>query len=188
MRLGWVRDLQGQRRRGSADLLFEAPAVDARDARRRRMVTCQTTPTSDLVIKPIWSSDQPRPELPTADHRAQLVDVQGLGPDIRRFRFHLEAAAVYREGQYAILELAPGLRRCYSMSHLAGSRVVEFIAKRYAGGPGSERLFALPIGSQIPVELPYGDMWLREGVRPVVLIAGGTGISPILALLRQLGR
>ncbi|MET8249318.1 2Fe-2S iron-sulfur cluster binding domain-containing protein [Streptomyces sp. NPDC005202] len=172
---------------GEADLLFtEAPAVDARDARRRRMVTCQTTPTSDLVIKPLWASEQPRVELPTADHRAQLVDVEELAPEIRRFRFQLEREAVYRAGQYAILEVAPGLRRCYSMSDLSGSPVVEFIAKRYERRPGSEQLFALPVGCHIQVELPYGDMWLREGVRPVVLVAGGTGISPILALVRQL--
>ena len=36
------------------------------------------------------------------------------------------------------------------------------------------------------MELPYGGMWLQEGDRPVVLIAGGTGISPVLALTRHL--
>ncbi|MCQ4079118.1 2Fe-2S iron-sulfur cluster binding domain-containing protein [Streptomyces sp. RB6PN25] len=172
---------------GEADLLFaEAPAMDARDARRRRMVTCQSRPLSDLVIKPTWVSDEPRPELPTADHKAQLVEVEELGLQICRFRFQLEGEAVYRAGQYAILELAPKLRRCYSMSDLPGSPVVELIAKRYEGRPGSEQLFRLPVGSSINMELPYGDMWLREGLRPVVLIAGGTGVSPILALVRQL--
>ncbi|GAA0667573.1 phenol 2-monooxygenase domain-containing protein [Streptomyces thermocarboxydovorans] len=172
---------------GEVDLLFaEAPAVNARDVRRRRIVTCQTTPTSDLVIKPSWASDQPRDELPTADHRAQLVDVKELGPEIRRFRFQLEREAVYQAGQYAVLDVAPGLRRCYSMSNLSGSSVVEFIAKRYEGGPGSEQLFKLPVGSHIQMELPYGGMWLRDGDRPLVLLAGGTGISPILALVRKL--
>jgi toluene monooxygenase electron transfer component len=63
---------------------------------------------------------------------------------------------------------------------------VEFIAKHYAGRPGSSALFGLRPGATIPIELPYGDMWLRPGPRSRLLIAGGTGISAILALLRGL--
>ncbi|WP_197651703.1 2Fe-2S iron-sulfur cluster binding domain-containing protein [Carbonactinospora thermoautotrophica] len=172
---------------GEVDLLFpDAPAVQTRDARRRRTITCQATARSDLTIKPSWASDRPREELPTADHRAELVEVEELGPGIRRFGFRLDAPATYRPGQYAILQLGPGLRRCYSMANLPGSTLVEFIAKRYPGRPGSEGLFASTPGQRLALELPYGDMWLRPGTRPVVLIAGGTGISPILALARQL--
>lgn len=172
---------------GDSALLFaQAPAVGPRDVRRRRLVTCQTTPTSDLVIAALRTGDRPRDELPTEDHDARLVEIEDLGPQIRRFRFRLGRTAVYRAGQYALLEVAPGLRRCYSMANLAGSPIVEFIAKRYDGGPGSDRLFRLAVGSRIPMELPYGGMWLHEGDRPVVLIAGGTGISPVLALTRHL--
>ena len=172
---------------GEVDLLFaDAPAMTPRDARRRRVLTCQTTPRSDLVIKPLWVSDRPREELPTADYRGELVAADELGPEIRRFRFRLDRPAGYREGQYAILDLGECLRRCYSMSNLQGSSDIEFVAKRYAGRPGSERLFCLPPGSEIGLELPYGDMWLRPGDRTAVLIAGGTGISPILALARRL--
>lgn len=172
---------------GEVELLFpQAPAVEPRDARRRRIVLCQTTPASDLVVRPLRVAGAPPPERPTADHRARLVDVAELGPAIRRFRFALGSVAAYRPGQYAVVELAPGLRRCYSMSGLPGSDSVEFIAKRYPSGAGSTRLFALPVGAQVTLELPYGDLWLRGGARPVVLVAGGTGISAVLAMLRGL--
>lgn len=172
---------------GEVDLLFaDCPSVTDRDARRRRTVTCQTTPTSDIVIKPTWVESSPRLERPTADYQARLMQVETLGPQLCKFTFDLDRNAIYREGQYAILEMGDGVRRCYSMSGLAGSPTVEFIAKRYDHGLGGHRLFAFPVGRVIPIELPYGDMWIRDDDRPVFLIAGGTGISAILALARKL--
>ena len=178
---------------GEVELLFpQAPAVDARDERRRRVLLCQTTATTDLVVKPTRAETVPPPERPVNDLMGQLVDVESLGPSISRFRFALTdpagrpTAAEYRPGQYAVLDLAPGLRRCLSMAGLPGRDRVEFIAKHYPGGAGSDRLFALQPGDEIPLELPYGDMWLRDAVRPLVLIAGGTGISAVLALVQQL--
>ena len=35
------------------------------------------------------------------------------------------------------------------------------------------------------MELPYGVAYLHESQRPLVFVAGGTGVSPILALLRE---
>ncbi|MHA6797293.1 2Fe-2S iron-sulfur cluster-binding protein (plasmid) [Pseudonocardia bannensis] len=172
---------------GEVDLLFAgAPAVTVRDARRQRILTCQTTPRSDLVIKPLTVGSVPSAERPTTDHTGELIGREELGPDIRRFSFRLERPADFRAGQYAILHLGDGVRRCYSMSNRPGSPLVEFVTKRYPGRLGSERLHGLPLGGCVELELPYGDMWLRPGSRPVVLIAGGTGISPVLALLLQL--
>lgn len=171
---------------GDVELLFrDAPAVSPRDERRRRILACQTTPRSDLVIKPLHVADRPGAERPTRDYLGELDEVEELGPGIRRFRFRLDRDADFREGQYAVLDLGDGTRRCYSMSGLAGRKHVDFVAKQYSG-PGSDRLHGLVPGSRVPLELPYGDMWLREGGGPVVLIAGGTGVSAILALARRL--
>jgi NAD(P)H-flavin reductase/ferredoxin len=172
---------------GDVELVFPgAPSVNERDVRRKRAVACQVAATSDVVFKPFRVSDVPAPTLATRDDTAELVEVEELGPEIRRFVLRLSRPSEYLEGQYAILEVAPGLRRCYSMAGLAGSDTVCFIAKRYPGGAGSEALFALSPGDAVPIELPYGAMWLRETDRPLVLVAGGTGISPILAVVRRL--
>lgn len=178
---------------GEVSLLFpEAPAIDARDERRRRILLCQCTAASDVVVKPLRVSDAPAPERPTRDAVATLTSVEALSRSVSRFRFALgdadgaPVAATYRPGQYAILDLGDGLRRCYSMAGLPGDSHVEFIAKHYVGKPGSGALFCLRVGTTVPVELPYGDMWLRDDDAPVVLVAGGTGVSAILALIRQL--
>lgn len=177
---------------GTVDLLFpQAPAVDSRDERRRRIIVCQTTPTSDVVLKVQGPTGESAGPSATTDATARLREVQLLGSGIAQFTFQLRdlagsaVEAAYKPGQFAILEPVPGVRRCYSLAGLPGTDEVQFIAKRYDGS-GSTGLFGLPIGAEIPVELPYGDMWLRPGARPVLLAAGGTGISAILALVRQL--
>ncbi|MGD9527342.1 MAG: 2Fe-2S iron-sulfur cluster-binding protein [Pseudonocardia sp.] len=175
---------------GDVELLFpDAPAITPRDARRRRTVTCQAAALTDVTLKAHRLG--PVPERPTRDYRAVLVAIVEVGPDIRCLRFRLDAPSRYRPGQYAILDLGAGLRRCYSMSGLPGDDVVEFIAKRYDGGPGSTALFALDVGDVVELALPFGDMWLRpdsdsDPDEAIVLVAGGTGISPILAIVNEL--
>ena len=176
---------------GEVELLFPgAPAVDARDERRKRILLCQTTPRTDVVVKANRVDDGPTEERPTRDVRARLERVEVLGPSIARFSFSLTdldggpVRAAYRPGQYALLELAPGLRRCYSMAGIPSDEHLQLIAKDY-GTTGSSALFGLARGDVVRMELPYGDMWLRPGDRPVLLAAGGTGISAILSLLRS---
>jgi toluene monooxygenase electron transfer component len=178
---------------GETELLLpQAPAVGPRDAQRRRILLCQNTPVTDVVIKALRVDHEPPAERPTVDVRGRLAEVILLGPSIARFRFDLftpdgvPTTARYRPGQFAVLDLAPGLRRCYSMAGPPDGTRVEFVAKRYPGGAGSTRLFGLEPGSEIALELPYGDLWLRDGERPLLLVAGGTGVSAVLALLHGL--
>jgi toluene monooxygenase electron transfer component len=142
-------------------------------------------PESDVVLKGCTLLEGPPENLATADYRAVIADVEELAPEVARFRLQLDRAAVYQPGQYAILTLGDGLRRAYSMANLPGTREVEFIARRYPNGPGSQKLFSLSPGTELTLELPYGAAYLRETSRPLVFIAGGTGIAPILALTRE---
>lgn len=172
---------------GEVETLFpEAPAISPRDARRNRILACQSTPKTDVVVKPTWVEDAPRDGMATQRCAAVLSEKHEIGPDIFELGFTLATAAAFREGQHAVIELPGGLRRCYSMSNRPGSSVVEFIMKRYDGKAGSEAVSALSPDDEVVIEMPYGEMWLRETDSPVCLVAGGTGIAPILSILRQL--
>lgn len=178
---------------GELESLFpQAPAIDARDERRRRHLLCQSTAASDAVVKVLSVESSAPVERPTADYVGTLVGVRELAPSIAEFRFTLTTpagepvVADFRPGQYGVLEIDEDLRRCYSMANVPGTDVVEFIIKRYEGHIGSTRMFELQPGAKIPIELPYGDMWLRDSDRPVIMIAGGTGVSAILSLARSI--
>lgn len=166
-------------------MLPDAPALSERDKQRGRVILCQSVPESDVVLKACRLLEDPPENLATADYRAVLTEVEELAPEVARFHFQLENPAVYRPGQYAILTLGDGLRRAYSMANLPRTREVEFIARRYPQGVGSQTLFSLSPGTELTLELPYGAAYLRETSRALVFIAGGTGIAPILALTRE---
>ena len=42
------------------------------------------------------------------------------------------------------------------------------------------------VGDEITFTGPHGSFFLRETERPVLLLAGGTGLAPILSMLRKL--
>lgn len=172
---------------GEVETLFaDAPSISPRDARRSRVLACQSTAKTDLMVKPTWVETAPREGRATERRAAVLTGRDEIGPAIFRLRFTLDQPVEFHEGQHAVIDLENGLRRCYSMSNRPGSPEVEFIMKRYAGRVGSEAVSALSPGAHVVLEMPYGDMWIRESEAPVCLVAGGTGIAPILGMLRRL--
>ncbi|MCB1337904.1 MAG: 2Fe-2S iron-sulfur cluster binding domain-containing protein [Maritimibacter sp.] len=173
---------------GETELLFPAaPAISPRDARTGRILACQSMARSDLTIR-LSPAAPPPLAVPDREQRAELVTVEELAPEIRRFTFRTEAEAAFLPGQYAILHLAPGLRRAYSMCNLPDGETLQFISKRYPGGAGSTALAALDPGAELVLEAPFGTCTLARRPGRKLFVAGGTGISPILALVREAGR
>src|SRR6185503_11385505 len=90
-------------------------------------------------------------------------------------------------GQYALFTL-PGVSglRTYSMSNIDdGSGEWHFMVKRMPGGAGTAALFATPIGTALDLDGPYGLAYLRrESPRDLLCIAGGSGLAPILSVVR----
>ena len=60
--------------------------------------------------------------------------------------------------------------------------------KCYPGGVGSNALVAMTPGETLTLEAPFGTCTLNLSPGRKVFVAGGTGISPILALIRQVAR
>ncbi|MCW2985817.1 MAG: Oxidoreductase FAD-binding domain protein [Conexibacter sp.] len=166
-------------------LFAEAPALKPQDHRRSRILACQSCAVSDLVIKTSRDIGE-REDLPTADHQATLTACDQIGTGIRLLRFAIDEPAVFRPGQYAILEPEPGVRRAYSMSSLPGATEIEFVVKHYPGGAGTDSLFGLAPGAVVQMELPYGAAYHRASDQVPVFVAGGTGIGPIISMLRGL--
>jgi propane monooxygenase reductase subunit len=92
-------------------------------------------------------------------------------------------------GQYVDLWV-PGtedLRRSFSMANVPGDGGIELIIKCYPGGRFSGLLDGeLQVGDELGFTGPYGAFHLRASDRPIVMVAGGSGMAPILSLLRRL--
>jgi len=98
----------------------------------------------------------------------------------------------YRPGQFLTLSLdipakdglPPQVVRCYTLSDAPGKDTYRISVKRVAGGRASNYLHdRLGAGGSLKVRAPSGHFHIGQGTAPVVLIGGGIGITPMLAML-----
>ena len=93
----------------------------------------------------------------------------------------------FAPGQYIGLRLVVGgeeIRRNYSLSAAPNGQFLRISVKREPGGVASGYLHEqVQVGALLDVFPPAGDFVLAEGDKPVVLISGGVGITPTLAML-----
>ena len=98
----------------------------------------------------------------------------------------------YRAGQYVEFILQGGARRSYSMAnapHLLGSPpAIELHVRHMPGGRFTDHVFgAMKEKDILRMEGPFGSFFLREeSVKPIVLLASGTGFAPIKAIIEQM--
>jgi ferredoxin-NADP reductase/MOSC domain-containing protein YiiM/ferredoxin len=90
-------------------------------------------------------------------------------------------------GQFLTVRLGPGLIRSYSLSGRPGDAGYRISVKHEPHGQGSGYLStkARP-GDLLDAAAPRGTFVLRAGAGPVLLISGGVGATPVLAMLHAL--
>ena len=95
----------------------------------------------------------------------------------------------HQPGQYLGLRLnidGSEQRRNYSLSAVADGQSLRISVKREPGGLVSNHLHDhVHEGDMLEVFPPAGDFTLQAGDKPVVLISGGVGITPMLPLLHE---
>jgi len=165
----------------------DAPGLKDFDRAKNRVLACQARPAADCAIKVRLRPENVPVHRPTR-FEAELAAVRDLTHDMREFRFKASGAPGFRPGQYALFYL-PGLDvpRTYSMSNVDdASGTWEFIVRRVPGGVGTVTLFdKVRVGDRIRLDGPYGMAFLREeSVRDIVCVAGGSGLAPVLSVVR----
>lgn len=124
---------------------------------------------------------------------ARIVEREAVTPTVARFRFAVGWAQPHRAGQSVELRLtAPdgyAARRFYSIASPPSQRgTVDLLVALAADGEVS-RFFheAAEVGDAIelrgPVGLPFS--WAPEDGGPVLLVGGGSGVAPLLAMVRE---
>ena len=165
----------------------DAPGLPEREAARNRVLACQARPRADCGIK-VRLRPENVPLHRPARFAATLARTRDLTHDMREFTFEAPGAPGFRPGQYALFYL-PGLAapRTYSVSNVdEGRGEWQFIVRRVPGGVGTVTLFDhVAVGTQLALDGPYGMAFLREdSPRDIVCIAGGSGLAPILSVVR----
>lgn len=173
---------------------YSTHALSESEEEQGYTLLCRAMPdTDDVVVELLhFDADNLRLAHPIVDGRATVEGIEELTGDIVRLRLTITepAAFGFTPGQYVDLHL-PGTdgeeRRSYSMANLPGDGVLELVIRRYEGGRFSGLLDGgLQPGDELAFTGPYGSMTLRPGDQPVLLVAGGSGLGPVLSLLREL--
>jgi ferredoxin-NAD(P)+ reductase (naphthalene dioxygenase ferredoxin-specific) len=118
--------------------------------------------------------------------KATVVAVEDMTHDIKRLRLKPAKPLEYSPGQYASLQFTPGHIRPYSMAGLCTDGELEFHVRLVPGGKVTGYVATtLKVGDAVRVSGPLGTAYLRrkhEG--PMLCIAGGTGLAPVLSIVR----
>jgi ferredoxin-NAD(P)+ reductase (naphthalene dioxygenase ferredoxin-specific) len=163
----------------------EGVALDAETAPRDDYVlACQTFVTEPCTV------EIPEPDEvvvhPARIVKATVLAVESLTHDIRRLVLKPARPIEFSPGQYAQLQFTPEHVRPYSMAGLATDGTMEFHVRVVPGGRVSGFVARqLQPGDAVRVSGPLGSAYLRrrhDG--PMLCVAGGTGLAPILSILR----
>jgi naphthalene 1,2-dioxygenase ferredoxin reductase component len=148
------------------------------------VLACMSVVTGNAVI------EVPEPDEvvthPARIVKATVLAVEPMTHDIRRLRLKPAKPLDFSPGQYATLQFGPELARPYSMAGVAGDDELEFHVRlvpdgRVTGYIGTR----LAPGDAVRVSGPLGTAYLRrrhEG--PMLCVAGGTGLAPVLSIVR----
>ena len=118
--------------------------------------------------------------------KATVTAIEDATHDIRIIRVRPAKPLSFSPGQYATLQLTPDHIRPYSMASLCTDEALEFHIRRVPDGRVTAYVFdQLKLGDVIRVSGPLGTAYLRtrhEG--PLLCVAGGTGLAPVLSIVR----
>jgi benzoate/toluate 1,2-dioxygenase reductase subunit len=150
------------------------------------VLTCQMKAKSDCVIRVPASSAVCKVKAGTI--RAELAEVRQLSPSSIGFAVKLAEPMACLPGQYVNVSV-PGTTqtRAYSFSSMPKDGVVSFLVRNIPSGQMSGYLanIAKP-GDALTLTGPVGSFYLRDVTRPILMLAGGTGLAPFLAMLEVL--
>lgn len=163
------------------------PGVEARAGLRASLqedgyfLPCQSRPSGDLVVA--------RPDPSKLHVRVHVHDKVKLAPGIVRLRLEPETTFVWRPGQFVNVRAPGGASRSYSLSSLPDEDYyLEVHVEHIAGGAVSPWLVEQAAeGDVLEVHGPLGDCCYEAGDpgRPLLLVATGTGLSPLVGVARD---
>lgn len=163
-------------------------ALSEEEAAQGYVLTCQMRAESDCVVRIPASSQVCKTE--QSSYQASISAVRQLSDSTIALSIKGDALSrlAFLPGQYVNLGV-PGSKqtRAYSFSSLQKDGEVSFLIRNVPGGLMSSFLTGLAkAGDSMTLAGPLGSFYLREIRRPLLLLAGGTGLAPFTAMLEKI--
>jgi CDP-4-dehydro-6-deoxyglucose reductase, E3 len=173
-------------------------AISDEEKAAGKCLICQSRPLTPKLVIRTDNGVAAAEETPPApiDATGLVVAAEPLTPSIRRLVLALpeDVRFRYRAGQHVELR-TPGVGkpRTYSIANppdregMAQDGLLEFFITRHPHGQASGWLHGPErLGGALALHGPYGSFHLPLALdEPVLCLAGGSGLAPLLAILRQ---
>jgi CDP-4-dehydro-6-deoxyglucose reductase len=152
-------------------------------------LACQARPVSNLVLS---VPARGTAFVESVRATATLARMRQACADVIQVTLSLPAGSLpgYRPGQYMNILLPDGSTRSFSMASPPGAQgtEIDFHIRRIPGGHFTDTVLgqARP-GMPLHIEAPLGSFcYHEEDYRPLLMVATGTGLAPIKAILESL--
>ncbi|TFB67961.1 benzoate 1,2-dioxygenase electron transfer component BenC [Cryobacterium sp. Hz9] len=163
-------------------------ALTDEEASHGYCLPCQMTPTSDLVLQIPTTSAMAKTQAGT--FVTTLTEIRRISETTYGFTVELEdrGSLEFLSGQYVNIGV-PGTdeSRSYSFSSGPSALAVSFLIRITDRGLMSSYLRdTAQVGDTVEVTGPRGSFFLRDLTRPTLMLAGGTGLAPLLSMLEKM--
>ena len=165
---------------------FSDDALTPEEEAEGGVLACRMKPQSDCVVDFPYAASLI--DVAAGDPvEATVVDASEAAQDVWRLRLETAKPVQFQPGQYLNITV-PGAdaHRSYSFANAPGDEVLEFFVRRLDGGKMSGWLTGAEPGATTKVGPPLGQFYLRRVTGRIVLVAGGTGLAPMLSILSTL--
>ena len=151
------------------------------------ILACQAVPKTDLVLEVEIGAGG---DIAAETRHATLISIDDLTHDIKRVRWEVSPPLRYRAGQYANVRWnGSSAHRSYSFATAPlpeGQTEISTFIRHVPGGAFTDLLFkGEPSAASFELDGPHGNFWLRKGTAPMICIAGGSGLAPLISLLQD---
>lgn len=164
-------------------------ALTPEEAEQGYILACQCRPSSDAVFQIQASSAVCKTKIHSFE--GTLARVENLSESTITFDIELDEGQPdihFLAGQYVNVGIPETTdTRSYSFSSKPGQRLTSFVVRNVPTGKMSDFLSkTAQAGDKMTFTGPFGSFYLRDVNRPVLMLAGGTGIAPFLSMLQVL--
>ncbi|MCC8953198.1 2Fe-2S iron-sulfur cluster binding domain-containing protein [Bradyrhizobium sp. Pear77] len=174
---------------GDFELLkYSTFALPDYESETGHVLLCRTYVYSDISVELLnYDEDLLSRSIAVKAFAGRVAAIRALTSDIRLLEIEIERPMKFWAGQYVDLTLQDGtITRAFSMANPPSeSNRLRFIIKKYPNGAFSSQLDGkLAVDDAVTAKGPYGTCFRREErPGPMLLIGGGSGMSPLWSIL-----
>jgi CDP-4-dehydro-6-deoxyglucose reductase, E3 len=169
----------------------QAKALSAEEEAAGYVLTCCALPQSPVVLESRQVTEAGAFAVKKMPVRVSALERQSADVMLMRLQLPANDSFAFHAGQYIEFILRDASRRSYSMANAphrcAEVGGLELHLRHMPGGKFTDHVFeGMKEKEILRVEGPFGSFYLRESVKPAILLASGTGFAPIKAIIEQL--